>query len=172
MIRSISISLVTLWLIGVSACALIIPKDKYFEYESSSVDVTSGRWLIGIITHRIQVINGRSNYAVTQAHGVVFNYFSSNNKFDYVEINEVVMVSALTGDTVLENVSLNMKSPVGSSVFAGTGIHELNLPFHDYNVSFDYLVYNHSGDVQDSGHVEVTLIRDYYEGYARRGDRL
>jgi len=45
----------------------------------------------------------------------------------------------------------------------------LNIPYHDYRVSFDFRVYKEEGVVFEEGQVKVVLKRHYYEGHVRKG---
>lgn len=166
--------LVAMLLLLLSSCSFLIKKDIYLEYESAFVDARQGRWIARLGTTRIQTRNNYQFFDITQADALLFHYESSGSKFRSVKLKNIKLVSLASEEVLIDSEKLEKKSPKGSGVFAGVGIHGISLPYHDYQVSFDYVIYGLSGSIQDKGSLEMVLSRDFYEGYGRRGgaDRL
>ncbi len=165
-------------LIGTISC-VFAAKNKYYDYERSVHITGLGKFSVGLESdsklsqergENIEIFGTpyRFNVQYSADGKAVLKGEISNIEIRSLETGEIVFRKGVSMDTYrasqnLKHHASKLKRAMG---FEGAS---LNIPYHDYRVSFDFRIYKEEGVVFEEGQVKVVLKRHYYEGHVRKG---
>ncbi len=165
-------------LMGTQSC-MLAAKDRFFEYERLTYQTSLGEFSVRLSPEPKLVQEGGKEFEVFGApyhfntqysvkEGTVLNGEITNIEIQSLDTDEIIFRKQLIIDIYRSSSNLShhaMKQKRG----IGFGGGLLNIPYHDYKISFDFKLYKEEGIVFEQGRVEVVLKRDYYEAHVRKG---
>lgn len=152
-------------------CSLIGTKNIHYDYHKPSEETKYGLVNVSFnpdpkFINESDVVHWKSPY--------YFNtqYIALNSKVCRGEIRDLTISSAQSGKMILtlalQEDSTSRRTGNKKKCFLGSlgfGLSTGNMPYEDYLVSFDYVVYGENQSIFEQGHVSVIVERNYFEDH-------
>lgn len=167
-------------LLSLSELVCCKPYNLYQEYSNTRIITEKGLFSIGFEPEpRLEEVEGKEIEVWTSPYRFSNLYVPKNNTVLYGEVYNLKIESVETGVLVYSNVYAEdsyrrsnlirlQKLAKRQKVRLLFGFGLLEIPYHDYKITFDYKIYKNENTIFEQGKIEAVVKTDFYKAARRK----